>query len=82
MSCGVGCSHGSDLALLWLWLWCGLAAVTLIGPLAWEPPDASGAALKSQKKKKNLSEYFLITRATSMATVSFSPHLEFARIQF
>ena len=28
------------------------AAVALIGPLAWEPPYAAGAALKSQKKKK------------------------------
>ena len=29
-----------------LWLWCRLAAVALIPPLAWEPPYASGAALK------------------------------------
>jgi len=29
-----------------------LAAVAPIGPLAWEPPHASGAALKSKKKKK------------------------------
>ena len=44
-----------DLALLWLW--CRLAAVALIGPLAWEPPHAMGVALndkktKSKKKKK------------------------------
>ena len=38
-----------DLALLWLWLW--PAAVALIGPLAWEPPYASGAALKSPTKQ-------------------------------
>jgi len=39
-----------DLALLWLW--CRLAATTPIGPLAWEPPYAAGAALKGQKTKK------------------------------
>ena len=50
MSCGIGCRHGSDLALLWLW--CRLAAVALIRPLAWEPPYAMGTALKRQKDKK------------------------------
>ena len=53
MSCGVGCRRGSDPALLWFWR--GPVATALIGPLAWEPPCASGAALeqaKRQKKKK------------------------------
>ena len=50
MSCGVGCRHGSDPMLLWLW--CRPAAVAPIGPLAWEPPYATGSALKSQKKKR------------------------------
>ena len=45
---GVGPRHGSDLALLRR----RLAAVALIGPLAWELPYAAGAALKSTKKKK------------------------------
>ena len=49
MSYGVGLRHGSDLALLWLW--CRLAALALIRPLAWEPPYAAGAALKKSKKK-------------------------------
>ena len=40
---------GSDPALLWLW--CGLAAVALIQPQAWEFPYAKGAALKKRKKK-------------------------------
>ena len=52
MSCSVGHSHGLDLVLLWLW--CRLAAVAPIGPLAWEPPYAMGAALKSKKKKKRI----------------------------
>ena len=34
-----------------LWLWCWLAAVALIRPLAWEPPYVAGAALKRQKDK-------------------------------
>jgi len=33
-----------------LWLWCRLAAVAPIQPLAWEPPYAVGVALKSKKK--------------------------------
>ena len=53
MSCDVGHRRGSDLELLWLW--CRPAATAPIRPLAWEPPYASGAALKRKKdqKKKN-----------------------------
>ena len=50
MNYGVGHRCGSGLALLWLWLW--LVAVAPIAPLAWEPPYATGVALKSEKKKK------------------------------
>ena len=50
MNCGVVHRHGSDLALLWLW--CSLAAVALIRPLAWETPYATGAALKRPKEKE------------------------------
>ena len=46
--CGVGCRRGSDL--MWLWL----AAVAPVGPLAWEPLYAVGAALKSKKEKKDI----------------------------
>jgi len=35
-----------------LWLWCRLAATARIRPLAWEPPYATGAALKRQNKNK------------------------------
>ena len=52
MSCGVGHRCGSDLALLWLWLWHRLATVTLIRPLAWEPPYAMGSAVKKDKRQK------------------------------
>ena len=50
MSYGVGHRCSSGLALLWLWR--RLAATAPIGPLAWEPPYAAGAALKRPKKKK------------------------------
>ena len=49
MSCGVGHRRGSDPVLLWLW--CRPAAVAPIGPPAWEPPYAAGAALKKQINK-------------------------------
>ena len=51
MSCGVGRRFGLDPTLLWLW-WRPVATVP-IRPLAWEPPYASGAALKRQKAKQN-----------------------------
>ena len=50
MSCGVVRRHGSDLALLWLW--CRPVATALIRPLAWEPPYATGVALRRTKDKK------------------------------
>ena len=60
MSYVVGCRCGLDPA--WLWLWHRSAATAPTGPLAWEPPCAMGAALKSEKKKKlnqifNMPEY-------------------------
>ena len=64
MSCGVGWRPGLDPELLWLW--CRLAATTPIGPLAWEPPYAEGAALekaKSKKKKKLLKRAIRMKQA-------------------
>ena len=53
----IGCRYGSDLMLwLWLWLWCRLAVVALTGPLAWEPPYATGTVLKNQKNKRSFIE--------------------------
>ena len=54
MSCGVGCRHGLGPALLWLWD--RPAAVAPSQPLAWKLPDAAGAALKRQKRKKEGQE--------------------------
>ena len=50
MSCGVGCRHGSDPVLLWLWR--RPVATAAIKPLAWGPPYAARAAHKRQKDKK------------------------------
>ena len=50
MNCDVGYRYHSDLMLLWLW--CRLSAVAPVGPLAWETPYATDAALISKKKKK------------------------------
>ena len=43
-----GHRYGLDPVLLWLW--CLLAAVALIQPLAWELSYATGAVLKKKKK--------------------------------
>ena len=58
MSCTVGHRGGSDPELLWLWR--RPVATAPIGPLAWEPPYAAGAAQEiatttrqKDKKKKN-----------------------------
>ena len=58
MSCGVGCRLGSDPALLWLW--CRLAAVALLGPLAWELPYAAEAAQRNSKKKDKKKIYNIV----------------------
>ena len=60
MSHGVGRICGSDPALLWLWCW--PAAEALIRLLTWELPHAKGAALKSQKKKKQAPIETLVLR--------------------
>ena len=50
MSCGVGCRHGLDTALLWLWH--RPVAMAPIGLLAWESPYAARAALEKAKRQK------------------------------
>ena len=47
VSCGVGCRHGSDPVLLWLWS--RLVAAAPIGP-----PYAAGVALEKAKRKKKI----------------------------
>ena len=52
VSCSVACRRGLDHQLSWLW--CKVAAVAPIRPLAWELPCAKGVALKREKKKKDV----------------------------
>ena len=54
MSCGVGCRHGSDPELLWLWR--RLAATAPIQLLAWETPYAIGVAVEKAKRPKKKIE--------------------------
>ena len=60
-----------DLALLWLW--CRLAAIALIRPLAWEPPYAAGVGPGKVKKKKN---YYPDTK------IAFKPRQSFSGVCF
>ena len=57
-----------------LWLWCRLATVALIRPLAWEPIYAVGAALKSQKKKKIKERIMGVPNMAQMLTNLTSIH--------
>ena len=47
----VGCRCSLDPVLLWLWR--RPAAIALLRPLAWEPPNAAGVALEKAKRQKN-----------------------------
>ena len=67
--CGIGCRHGSNPLLLWLW--CRPAAIAPIRPLAWEPLYAMGTALRSKKKKKACGTL------EKMRTSSLWPEVEF-----
>ena len=49
VSCGVDRRRGSDPPLLWLWR--TPAATAPIGPLAWEPPYAAGAAPEKARRQ-------------------------------
>ena len=57
MSCVVAHRCGLDSVLLWLWY--RPAAAAMIQPLAWETPQATGAALKSKSKKKPTKKQYL-----------------------
>ena len=58
MSCGVGRRCSLDPTLLWLWH--RQAATAPIGPLAWEPPYATGVAQEMTKRpKKKKKKLFL-----------------------
>ena len=77
MSWGVDRRHGSDPALLWLW--CRPEATALIGPLAWGPPHATGAALNTRAHTKcfpNAQFFFNVAQSACLInqTSLVSPH--------
>ena len=72
MSCCVGRRCGSDPVLLLLW--CRLAAVALIQPLACEPLYAVGAALKSNQTDKQKLKSGLIPPLAEVTPGFLFPH--------
>ena len=58
MSCG--CRHGLDSALLWRWY--RSAATAPIQLLAWDPPCAAGATLKSKQQQQQKTIWGLSLR--------------------
>ena len=58
MSCGVGCRHGSNPELLWLWH--RPVAAALILPLAWGLAYAAVATLEKKKKKQQTKRNVLV----------------------
>ena len=72
MNCGVGRRHGLGPVLLWLWR--RLVATAAIRPLVWEPPYATGAALKGQKKTTTTKNLFGTSHHGSAVTNLTSIH--------
>ena len=75
MSCDVDHRPGSDPELLWLWR--RPVAIASIGPLAWEPPYAAGAAHEiakthTHKKRKANRNKTLLTYQIGMSFFFFS----------
>ena len=76
MSCGVGLRCSSDPAVLWLW--CRPVVTAPVGPLAWDPPYAMGAAIKKKTKRPKklfLSIYFWAAINVIVFLISFLNYL-------
>ena len=63
--CELRCRSQTRLRSLVAWLWCRLAAIALIHPLAWEPPYAAGVAPNKDKIKQNKETKNLYTDSQS-----------------
>ena len=68
MSYGVTCRRDSDLMLLWLWR--RQAAMAPIGLLAWEPPYATDADLKSKNNNNNNNNIFKSNESKAQTSLS------------
>ena len=73
MSCGAGHRHSLDLTLLWLR--CRPATTALIPPLAWEPPYAMGAALKTKQPYTKMFSIVKFYILHSLSPLSLSKHI-------
>ena len=60
-----------DLVLLRLW--CRLAAIALIRPLAWEPPYAAGVAQRNRKKTKKKKKRGGYKRSSHCGAAEMNP---------
>ena len=69
-----------DLVLLWLW--CRPAATAPIRPVVWEPPCASGAALKRQKDKQTNKQKKLQLKNIYKVTIVRPKVTDFMGLQF
>ena len=55
-------------------LCCRPAAAALIQPLAWEPPNATGAVLEKGKKRQKKTQYYIIyLKVAKRVDLKFSP---------
>ena len=60
-----------DPVLPWAVVWYKLAAIAPTQPLAWEPPYATGSALKSKKKKEKKYEIREVGRGQIRAFLGY-----------
>ena len=74
----VGRRCGSDPPLLWLWY--RLAATAPIGPLAWEPPYAAGAAQEIAKRQKKKKKKDLNLRPDNIKLLEERSNLEWIKL--
>ena len=71
----VGRRHGLDPELLWLWH--RPSAAALIQLLAWEPPYATGVALKSKNKQTDKNNFVASNHNNHLLSLTISVGQEF-----
>ena len=67
----MGCKCGRDPTLLWLW--CRLAAIAPIRPLAWEHPYAMGTVFKKKKNATLVFSHHTLTKCINIVFAKTSP---------
>ena len=69
VGCGIGCGHGLDPTLLWLW--CRPVAVAPVPPLSLGTYICVGAALKRQKEKKKVWKVIILLWLKYRVSIEF-----------